>query len=88
MKDAYGFGNQGVEFREDRMSAICPEVDLMAGVGPFDQTDPGEGFQFSLNGAGTGANLPGNLTKIEGLAGMAIEECQNAPTGLSEEQIA
>ena len=87
MKDANGFCNQRVQFSEDRMSAICPKVNLMAGIGPFDQTDLGEGLQFPLNRADTGANLPGNLTKIEGLAGMAVEERQHAPTGLSEEHI-
>jgi hypothetical protein len=73
MKDANCFCNQGVQLREDRMSAVCLEVDLMAGVGPVDQSYVGKGFQLPLNGADTGANLSGNLTHIERLAGMAIE---------------
>ena len=74
LEDAYGLGDEGVDFRVNRMIAVGLVVDLMAGVGALDEADVGERLQFALDGARTGAGFAGDLADVEGLVGAAEEK--------------
>ena len=88
LEDAYGLGDECMDFRVDGMVTIGLVVDLMAGVGALDEADVGESFEFALDGACTGAGFAGDLADVEGLVGATEEKRENAASGLAEEEVA
>ena len=61
--------------------------DLIPRRGADDEADPGEGFEFALNGTNAGIYLTGNLPGIEGLVSTAVQERQYGAPRTTEQRV-
>jgi hypothetical protein len=80
-----GLGDQSLEFRKHRGTAVDLKVDLTPPDGSLQQSSSGQRGEFSLDGTVRRSGAPDDLPEVEGLGRMAKEPRQHPAAGLAEQ---